>query len=97
MLLIPYGVKGWAEYIRWADKAWVWIAHRPPAQKKEDIQHFFSRKNGPLLAGAALLLVVLILFGQTELFRRTIALDDNAKGIDAREQFYRIGIWEPEE
>lgn len=97
VLLIPYAVKGLAEYIRWADKAWTWIVHRAPAQKKEDIQHCFSRKNGPLLAGVALLLMVLILFGQTGLFRRTIALDDNAKGIDAREQFYRIGIWEPEE
>lgn len=95
VLLIPYAAKGFAEYVRWADQVWVWVREKPAAQKKEDIRGIFSKKNAPLLGGAALLLALLILFGQSDLFGRTIALNDDLKGFHASEQFYRTGDWEP--
>lgn len=97
VLLIPYAVKGFAEYVRWADAVWTWVIRKNPAKKKEDIRRFLSKKNGLLLGCAAFLMALLILFGQTDLFRRTIALNDDQKGIDASEQFYRTGAWEPGE
>lgn len=97
VLLIPYAVKGFCEYIRWADQAWTWLIHRSSVQKKEDIRHFFSGKNRMLTAVVVLLIAFLVLYGQTGLFRQTIALNDDLKGIDASAQFYRTGVWEPEE
>lgn len=97
VLLIPYAVRGFAEYVRWADKAWSWLLGESAGQKREDVREFFSGKKGVCLGVAALAIMFLIWFGQTDLFRRTIALNDDAKGINASEQFYRTGTWEQEE
>lgn len=96
VLLIPYAVKGMAEYVRWADRAWSWAAGRTMEQKKEDIRHFFSGENMPLIGGVVLLVLLLVIFGQSNLFRRTIALNDDLRGIDASGQFYQTGEWEQE-
>ena len=97
VLLIPYGVKGFAEFIRWADRAWMWLLQESTDQKRTDIRHFFFKKNAIWIGGAAVVLALLMMFGQTDLFERTIALDDDSKGFHASEQFYRSGAWEPEE
>ena len=97
VLLIPYAVKGFAEYVRWADKVWMWFCQKSVEQKREDIRHYCSGKNAMLLGAVALCMLLLILVAQTGLFRRTIALNDDQKGIDASEQFYRTGAWEPGE
>lgn len=96
VLLIPYAVKGFAEYIRWADRALKWLIREPADSKKEDIRRFFTRENTLLIMGAAVLLALLVMFGQTELFKRTINLNDDLKGFHASEQFYRIGDWSPD-
>lgn len=96
VLLIPYAAKGFAEYIRWADRAWMWLVRESADRKREDIRRFFSRKNAPLITGAAILLALLVVFGQTELFGRTIDLNDDLKGFHASEQFYRTGDWTPD-
>lgn len=96
VLLIPYAVKGFAEYIRWADRAWMWLVKESMDRKREDVRRFFSRKNAPLITGAAVLLALLVMFGQTELFTRTIDLNDDLKGFHASEQFYRTGDWTPD-
>ncbi len=96
VLLIPYAVKGFAEYIRWADRALKWLIREPADSKKEDIRRFFTRENTLLITGAAVLLALLVMFGQTELFKRTINLNDDLKGFHASEQFYRTGDWSPD-
>ncbi len=96
VLLIPYAVKGFAEYIRWADRALKWLIREPADSKKEDIRRFFTRENTLLIMGAAVLLALLVMFGQTELFKRTINLNDDLKGFHASEQFYRTGDWSPD-
>lgn len=97
VLLVPYAAKGFTEYIRWADRALRWLVEEAADRKKEDIRGFFSRKNAPLIGSAAVLLALLVLFGQTDLFKRTIAFDDDLKGFHASEQFYRTGDWTPED
>ncbi|MGN1152122.1 MAG: hypothetical protein ACI4SN_08200 [Lachnospiraceae bacterium] len=87
VLLIPYAVKGFAEYGRWADQAFKWIMEKSVEEKKADIKKCFSGKNIPLAGVAAMLIVLVILFMQTNLFDRTIALDD---GADAVRQFYQM-------
>lgn len=87
VLLIPYAVKGFAEYGRWADQAFKWIMERSSEEKKTDIKKCFSGRNIPLIGVTAMLIVLVILFMQTNLFHRTIALDD---GADAVRQFYQM-------
>lgn len=87
VLLIPYAVKGFAEYGRWADQAFKWIMEKSAEEKKADVKKCFSEKNIPLAGVAAMLIVLVILFMQTNLFDRTIALDD---GADAVRQFYQM-------
>ena len=87
VLLIPYAVRGFAEYGRWADQAFKWIMEKSAEEKKADVKKCFSGKNIPLAGVAAMLIVLVILFMQTNLFDRTIALDD---GADAVRQFYQM-------
>lgn len=87
VLLIPYAVKGFAEYGRWADQAFKWIMERSSEEKKADVRKCFSGRNIPLIGVTAMVIVLVILFMQTNLFHRTIALDD---GADAVRQFYQM-------
>lgn len=96
VLLIPYAAKGFAEYIRWADRAWTWFVRESADTKREDIRRFFSGKNKYLIGGAVIFLTLFIMFSQTGLFKRTIALNDDLKGFQASEQFYKTGDWTPD-
>lgn len=87
VLLIPYAVKGFAEYGRWADRVCRWIIERSSEQKKLDVKMWLSKKNTAMTGAAAVIAVLVVLFMQTNLFDRTIALDD---GTDAWRQFYQI-------
>lgn len=89
ILLIPYAVKGFAEYGVWADTAFAWMTDKPAEQKKTDVKLWFSKKNIPLISVLAVAIVLLVIFMQTNLFERTIALDD---GEDAFRQFYQIEV-----
>lgn len=94
VLLIPYAVKGFAEYGRWVYRGYRWIAERPSKQKRTDVRAWLSGRNMPVISTAAVVAVLLILFMQTNLFDHTIALDD---GADAWRQFYQIQEDMPEE
>lgn len=94
VLLIPYAVKGFAEYGRQVYGGYRWIAERPSKQKRTDVRAWLSGRNMPVISAAAVAVVLLILFMQTNLFDRTIALDD---GADAWRQFYQIQEDMPEE
>lgn len=87
VLLIPYAAKGFAEYGRWAEQAYRWAVECSAEQKKRDMKKWFSKKNMPVISAVAVIAVLFILFTQTNLFDRTIALND---GVDARNQFYQI-------
>lgn len=86
VLLIPYSVKGFAEYGNRADRAFSWMTESS-TEKKADVKLWFSKKNIPLISVVAVAIVLLVLFMQTNLFGRTIALDD---GADAYRQFYQM-------
>ena len=43
---------------------------------------------------AAAFVLLLAAFMRTNLFHRTIALNDDLKGMDASEQFYQTGKWD---
>ena len=86
VLLIPYSVKGFAEYGNRADRAFSWMTESS-IEKKADVKLWFSKKNIPLISVVAVAIVLLVLFMQTNLFGRTIALDD---GADAYRQFYQM-------
>lgn len=97
VLLIPYAAKGFCEYVRWADRAWTWLSVEAPAKKREDIRRVFSGENVWSVCSVAVFLAFLLLISRTDIFRRTIALNDDLNGINASEQFYRTGAWEQEE
>lgn len=86
VLLIPYAVKGFAEYGNRADRAFSWMTENS-MEKKADMKMWFSGKNMPLIGVTAVAIAMLLLFMQTNLFDRTIALDD---GPDAYRQFYQM-------
>jgi membrane-associated protease RseP (regulator of RpoE activity) len=87
VMLIPYAVKGFAEYGKWADNAWQWFTGKTAGEKKGDVKRWFTGKHIPASAALAVAVVLILLFTQTSLFGRTIALDD---GADAVSQFYQL-------
>lgn len=89
VLLIPYAVKGFAEYGSRADRAFNWMTESSMEEKKADVKKWFSGKNVPLISVTAVAILLLLLFMQTNLFDRTIALDD---GEDAFRQFYQMEV-----
>ena len=89
ILLIPYAVKGFAEYGNRADRAFSWMTENSIEEKKADVKKWFSGKNMPLISVIAVAILLLLLFMQTNLFGRTIALDD---GEDAFRQFYKMEV-----
>ncbi len=94
VLLIPYAVKGFAEYGSRAGRAYEWLVHIPWKEKKQDIKTRIYGKNIPVISAAAVIAVLALLFMQTNLFHRTIALND---GEDALRQFYQLPEEEIEE
>ncbi|MDE5717645.1 MAG: hypothetical protein K2I53_08550, partial [Lachnospiraceae bacterium] len=80
VLLIPYAVCGMAEWAAFLER---------------EVRLRRIGRNGVAALGALLALcLVVFAFTRTNLFDRTIALDDDKQGIDASAQFYQTGIWE---
>ena len=89
VLLIPYAVCGLAEWALFAERG----IKRLRQGKHQDIKQAGNVRTLPVFLAAALLLLT-VLFSQTNLFDRTIALNDNRQGFDADDQFYQTGAWE---
>lgn len=89
VLLIPYAVCGLAEWTLFAERG----IKRLRQGKNQDIKQAGNVRTLPVFLAAALLLLT-VLFSQTNLFDRTIALNDNRQGFDADDQFYQTGAWE---
>lgn len=80
VLLIPYAVCGMAEWV-------------------EFMEEQIARPRKPKCRSAVLALafcLLLLAFTRTNLFDRTIALNDDLQGIDASDQYYQRGIWKTE-
>jgi hypothetical protein len=86
VMLIPYAVKGFAEYGKWAEHAWRWLREKTAAEKQNEMKVWLSKRKMPVTA-VAVVIVLVLLVTRTSLFTRTIALDD---GEDAVRQFYQL-------
>ena len=103
VLLIPYAVCGMAEWIVFLERAvdrlcGIGRNGVGALRRAEEMSLLTSRwgKYGKPLAAVAVLVfcLLVIAFTRTNLFVRTVALDDDKQGIDASAQFYQTGIWE---
>ncbi|MCX4321444.1 MAG: hypothetical protein OSJ59_00615 [Lachnospiraceae bacterium] len=100
VLLIPYAVCGMAEWTAFLERA----AGRLRGTERigDGEVRELPRRNGwrekpcrVLTAAAVCIFLLLVLaFTRTNLFHRTLALDDDLQGIDASAQFYQTGYWE---
>lgn len=86
VLLIPYAVCGMEEWEEFLEKRIAGL------RKKE------RKKRGKLYAAALVFAFCLLVFAftRTNLFARTIALNDDLQGIDASDQYYQRGVWKVE-
>ena len=103
VLLIPYAVCGMAEWtaflegtvdrLRGAERSGEGTAEMV---EKSAFRRKQRGKAGRILAAAVVIGFCLLVFAftRTNLFDRTIALDDDRNGIDASAQFYQTGSWE---
>lgn len=97
--LIPYAVCGMAEWVEFMEKRIAQLrgmAHdrEGNAPAREEGPSARGRKRKLLMAAAAAAFFLLVAaFTRTNLFDRTIALNDDLQGIDASDQFYQRGIW----
>lgn len=97
--LIPYAVCGMAEWVEFMEKRIAQLrgmAHdrEGNAPVREEGPSARGRKRKLLMAAAAAAFFLLVAaFTRTNLFDRTIALNDDLQGSDASDQFYQRGIW----
>lgn len=90
ILLIPYAVCGMTEWMRYLEA----VIKRIGKKENTAVEEPKAGKKKVILYGAALaFLLLLIAFTRTNLFDRTIALNDDLQGIDASDQFYQRGDW----
>lgn len=100
VLLIPYAVCGMAEWTMFLEKLPERLRGLGESgigkKEKGSLLADWQEKPGKVLAGAAVLAFCLLVlaFMRTNLFHRTLALDDDQQGIDASAQFYQTGTWE---
>lgn len=100
VLLIPYAVCGMVEWAalleREIDRLWGNGKNDVRKGKKVHEKTGLREKYGKAFAVVFALGFCLLVFAftRTNLFDRTIALDDDKNGLDASEQFYQTGIWE---
>lgn len=99
VILIPYAVKGLADWVRWTDGV---ICHAGEAVRQSKIREKQAVKGGTYnlltvmrkkevrvpVCALSVMVCLLALFSRTNLFDRTIALND---GEDAARQFYHRG------
>lgn len=91
VLLIPYAVCGMAEWMRYLEA----VIKRIGKKENEAAEEPGAGKKQAIMCGAALVFVLLLAaFTRTNLFDRTIGLNDDLQGIDASDQFYQRGDWE---
>lgn len=76
-VIIPYAVKGFYD--------WAKMLGRIDGKKKMGLR--FDKRTGVCILGVAAVLVLVFCFTRTNLFHRTIALDD---GVEAVRQYYQI-------
>lgn len=96
VLLIPYAVCGMAE---WTEFVWREIEQlrRGKSSGGKRTGEAENRQHNSRIPAVALGLAFVLLvfaFTRTNLFDRTIALNDNKLGVDADDQFYQTGAWE---
>lgn len=95
VLLIPYAVCGMAEWAAFLERGMNGLRRNErcgaEGTKKELLPSGRQAKPGMIFAVSAALLFGLLVFAftRTNLFDRTIALDDDRQGIDASAQFYQ--------
>lgn len=100
VLLIPYAVCGMAEWIALLERTLDRLrgTERKAVGEPRRLASLtgWREKPGRVFAVAAVLVFCLLVlaFTRTNLFDRTIALDDDKNGIDASAQFYQTGNWE---
>lgn len=103
VLLIPYAACGMAEWISLLEKGMDTLrgtghggAETAGKAEKPYLRTGWRGKPEKALAAAVGLAFCLLVFAftRTNLFERTIALDDDRQGIDASGQFYQTGSWE---
>lgn len=107
VLLIPYAVCGMAEWVEFMEKQIARLRGTERADEKNAPGQEGKRpgaqegRGGAGKIPAAVLAVVFCLlffaFTRTNLFDRTIALNDDLQGIDASDQYYQRGVWETED
>ena len=91
ILLVPYSVCGMAEWAAFLERT---------AERIREVKSGRAEKTSPgkkeivSVAFAAVFVLLLAAFFRTNLFDRTIALNDDLKGIDASAQFYQTGEWD---
>ncbi|MBD5475959.1 MAG: hypothetical protein HDR17_08280 [Lachnospiraceae bacterium] len=96
VVLIPYAVKGLADWVRHIDKGIDYLGdvmqqsktHGKHAAKTELLSAIRQKQVWIPACALAVVVCVIVLFSRTGLFERTIALDD---GEGASEQFYHRG------
>lgn len=101
VLLIPYAVCGMAEWTMFLESAVERLRGTEErgageARKLPSLTEW-RKKPGKVLAVAAVLVFLLLVlaFTRTNLFHRTLALNDDLQGIDASAQFYQTGVNAP--
>lgn len=83
VVMIPYAAKGLTDWIRYVAGVPAAVhGYRSSGKKFKDVLQRHKVASG----GCTIMIILLILFAGTNLFKRTIALDD---GEEARAQFYR--------
>ena len=96
VLLIPYAVCGLAEWAAFLEKAAERLRRAGDSGMEEKGSVLTGLREKPcrvLTAAAVLVFCLLVLaFTRTNLFHRTLALNDDLQGIDASAQFYQTGI-----
>lgn len=97
VLLIPYAVCGMAEWAAFLERGVERLrrAGRESAGKTEEASGQMGRSVviGRVLTAAVVVVFCLLVlaFTRTNLFHRTLALNDDLQGIDASAQFYQTG------
>ncbi len=107
VLLIPYAVCGMEEWVEFMERQIARLrgtecadGKRAPGQEEKCSEAPGQRGRAGKVLTAVLTVVFCLLFvafTRTNLFDRTIALNDDLQGIDASDQYYRRGVWETED
>lgn len=103
VLLIPYAVCGMAEWVVFVERliarqrGMEWGGAQAVHEQKQEQEAAAGRhrKTGKLSAAALAVGFFLLVFAftRTNLFDRTIALNDDLQGYDASDQFYHRVVW----